>query len=114
MDNYFRGGGDGIVASLEARQQLTQVVDRRLQRRHVLQDGKDVSAGVQHPALVEGLQKDSKEKLFSHLSTSAVVCLRGKKKKKKKKKSHLGLNLAKSWSPTLPSGEEEAILRMFS
>lgn len=59
MGHYFGGGSDGIVASLETRQQLTQVIDGRLQRRHILQDGEDVPAGVQHPTLVESLQTDN-------------------------------------------------------
>lgn len=64
---YLGGGGDGIVASLEPRQQLTQVVDGGPQRRHVLQDGQDVPARVQHPALVETLEAErggSSEKVF--------------------------------------------------
>lgn len=52
---HLGGGGDGVVASLQPRQQLAQVVDGRLEGRQVLQDGQDVPARVQHPALVEGL-----------------------------------------------------------
>lgn len=55
---YLGGGGDGIIASLEPRQQLTQVVDGGPQRRHVLQDGQDVPTRVQHPALVESLEAE--------------------------------------------------------
>lgn len=52
---HLGGGGDGVVASLQPRQQLTKVVDGRLEGRQVLQDSQDVPARVQHPALVEGL-----------------------------------------------------------
>lgn len=52
---HLGGGGDGVVASLQPRQQLTQVVDGRLEGRKVLQDGQDVPTRVQHPTLVEGL-----------------------------------------------------------
>lgn len=55
---HLGGGGDGVVAGLQPRQQLTQVVYGRLEGRQVLQDGQDVPARVQHPALVEGLGEE--------------------------------------------------------
>lgn len=53
---HLGGGGDGVVTSLQAGQELTQVVDGGAQGGHVLQDGQDVPAGLHHPAEVQRLQ----------------------------------------------------------
>lgn len=66
--NYFGGRGDGVIASLETRQQFTQVVNGGPQRRHVLQNGQDVSGGVQHPTLVESLQRGGQEHVQTRTS----------------------------------------------
>lgn len=55
--SYLGGRGDGVVAGLEARQQLAQVVDGGPQGRVVLQDGQDVPPGLHHPAQVQLLGK---------------------------------------------------------
>jgi len=53
---HLGGGGDGVVAGLQAGQELTQVVDGGAQRGYVLQDGQDVPPGLHHPAEVESLR----------------------------------------------------------
>lgn len=55
MHTHLGGGGDGVVAGLQAGQELTQVVDGGAQRGHVLQDGQDVPPGLHHPAEVKSL-----------------------------------------------------------
>ena len=49
------GGGDGVVACLQAGHELTQVVDGRAQGWKVLKNGQDVPTGIKHPILVQTL-----------------------------------------------------------
>lgn len=54
---HLGGRSDGVVAGLQPRQQLTQVVDGGPQGWVVLQDGQDVPPSLHHPAQVQLLGK---------------------------------------------------------
>lgn len=48
---------DGVIASLKTGKQFTKVVNRRPQRRCVLQDSQDIPPGLNNPAEIQSLDQ---------------------------------------------------------
>lgn len=55
---HLGGGGNGVVAGLQAGQQLTEVVNGGPQRGVVLKNGQDVPPGFHNPAQVQLLRRE--------------------------------------------------------
>uniref|UniRef100_A0A2D4KUZ7 Uncharacterized protein n=1 Tax=Micrurus paraensis TaxID=1970185 RepID=A0A2D4KUZ7_9SAUR len=71
---YLGCRSDGIIASLKTGKQFTKVVNRRPQRRGVLQDSQDIPPGLNNPAEIQSLAFSRRGSHLAQLLLLTGIC----------------------------------------